>query len=114
MLGAIMNNTDYEHAGRLLKELEDFIADLMIRYGPDGHCDGSDIIAANVFKWFYDTNTNLEHVSCPKCKVHGGIRKSLVWLCDCQGRKCNRHKWSQHFYGDGITKIPNLMEALDE
>ncbi len=31
-----------------VEELNLFIADLMIKYGPDGHCDGSEIIAKKV------------------------------------------------------------------
>lgn len=34
------------------RELEDLIADAMIAHGPDGHCDGSDVIAAVALKWF--------------------------------------------------------------
>lgn len=35
-----------------LNELENLIADLMRRHGPDGHIDGHEIIAEKVSEWF--------------------------------------------------------------
>lgn len=32
------------------ESLNDAIADLMVKYGPDGHCDGSEVIAHFVRK----------------------------------------------------------------
>lgn len=33
------------------KALDDLIADAMIKYGPDGHCDGNEVIAALAWDW---------------------------------------------------------------
>lgn len=32
-----------------LEELEDYVSDLMMEYGPDGHADGCDIIAKSIY-----------------------------------------------------------------
>jgi len=33
-----------------IEELSDLVADIMIKYGPDGHCDGHDMIALTVWR----------------------------------------------------------------
>ena len=35
----------------IIRELANVIADAMIQYGPDGHCDGANEIAWIVLKW---------------------------------------------------------------
>ena len=35
-------------------DFADLIADLMIKYGPDRHCDGYEIIAASALGWLAD------------------------------------------------------------
>jgi hypothetical protein len=36
------------------KELVNLIEDAMVDFGPDGHCDGADVIGALVLRWFYE------------------------------------------------------------
>ena len=40
-----MTNTELE------SDVSDLVASLMIEYGPDGHCDGHEIIAKEVIKF---------------------------------------------------------------
>ena len=37
------------------EELDDLMAELMINYGPDGHCDGHDIILKGLTEKVYET-----------------------------------------------------------
>ncbi len=36
------------------QELVDLVADALVDFGPDGHCDGAEEIAAIVVQWFKD------------------------------------------------------------
>ena len=45
-------NRDYESDHKLYEELSDIVSDIMCEDGPDGHCDGYNLITSYILENF--------------------------------------------------------------
>ncbi len=84
------------------KELSSIIANLMINYGPDGHCDGNELIATEIMDRVKEWKT--EPVNC----THD-------WQFTGYGNEGGKHGFYQcsvcNVYADGY-KISEVLKEI--
>jgi len=83
------------------KELDNIISNLMINFGPDGHCDGSELIATEIMDRVKEWKTGLIH--------------HHVWNHTGYGNEGGKHGFYQcsvcNVYADGY-KSPEVLKEI--